>query len=358
MEEEIIIEFPNQFFTLVGIRQVFWMGQGTPLTYEQCIDFGIELSPKVIAEDGKLARSFESATVQLYQQRSASRSKSGQQITAADLLKQEIDDLKADYTIAAKGERAFMSAEINRLTRALWRIDKEKYTEHRVIERDTDQLPPRYAPVIEKGQGFKLYGLPNGHNLAVRILHPDKTEGISGVDIVYETYTKVSGDEDIYVRLAVIQYKMWNAKKITTSQAKSLESQLGKMQKHFCNESDFCKPPTGTNSNPYRLPYCSAFLRLTDYYQTKNGWRITDGEHIRVCFANQTLHNKENETQFLSKKDIDHESISQDAFQDLYRVAKIGSRLLTLDEMRNMYQRFNLFDAVDKIVIHSKDINW
>lgn len=345
---------PIQLLLLGAIRQCFWIYTGNPPTYEDALYRAIEIAPNIISINSELIRFYESAAVRLYKQRAKAQSRdSKKRMTPLILVDADIARYKKDLENAEEEEKDAIETEMSRLTRVRNRLNTEPWTENKVIERDAD-IPERYARILEKGQGFKLYNDKKQRALAVRVLHPDKAEGISGVDLVYEIYRQQG--VNIEARIIAIQYKMIRKNNLYTSDSKNLLEQLNAMTCYYCN-SGKCSIPEGYHSEkPYRMPHCCAFLRITDNIQTKDGWYLTDGSHIRACDVKRLMKPTTRGHQILYAKDIGENSISQEAFQEFFKNDMIGSRWISTQELNEWYEDAKIFQATDRIVTHVREL--
>src|SRR5690606_18872794 len=131
----------------------------------------------------------------------------------------------------------------------------KRYSEHNLLIRDAVKAK---RPTIrtEPGDAFTDFVLTDGQVLRIRLIHPDKPEHKTGVDLIYEFHSA----RDNRVRLAVIQYKVWRNSRFTASDIKGFCHQLAKMRRTFC-AGNLCIPHS---PGPYRLPCCTAFFRPTD----------------------------------------------------------------------------------------------
>ena len=154
-----------------------------------------------------------------------------------------------------------MKRRLEILDQVLKEFEKRPYTENRLIVRDVyagDSLP-----ISLKGDGYHDIVVPGGRVMRIRLIHPDPPENILGVDLFYEHH-QIDQEQ---VRLAALQYKRWDKKVFYTSEDNRVEKQLEKLHKAFC-KNHLCQEVAGSQvKSMYRLPYCSAFLRLTDRLQ-------------------------------------------------------------------------------------------
>jgi hypothetical protein len=346
---------PIQLLLVGAVRQAFWIHQSDAPNYEEVLHKVIDLAPKLMPADGELAKSYISAAVRLYKQRAVAQSKGRKIVAPTSLIDKDMEQCKKDLETAQekKQSKDAIETELNRLVRVRARLDVEKWTENKTIERDAD-IPEGCSKILEKGQGFKLYSdNKKPRFLAVRVLHPDKAEDVTGVDLVYEVYRRRG--TDVEVRIIAVQYKMLHKKDLYTSDAKNLPKQIDAMLTYYCDGDKCSTPQTYVPEKLYRMPHCCAFLRVTDSIQTKEGWYLTDGQHLRVCDVKKLMEETDKGNQVLRMSAISESSISQESFQELFRNDMIGSRWMSTAELNDWYKTAKIFEATDRIIAHVKD---
>lgn len=288
----------------------------------------------------------------MYRQRARAQSKKTQtEITPLESINNDISVYEIELEAAEKEDYDVLKAQLERLKRAKERLDKVEWTEHESLERDVD-VPETFYGILTKGKGFKLYDFKENRKLAVRVLHPGKAEDITGVDLVYEMYRWTPKGAE--VRIIAIQYKRWDKQALYTSKARNLEQQLVDMNHSFC-ESELC---TVVDDQPYRLPACSAFLRLTDIEQTKDGWHLTDGQHLRVCDVKRVAHITTKKHMVLRAEVINDICLGQETFQELFNKGIIGSTWMPVGHLDYWYSQASVIEATDRIVAHVKDVDY
>lgn len=184
----------------------------------------------------------------------------------------------------------------------------------------------------------------------VTVLHPDVPEIITGADLIYEQYN-TTGDK---VRIAAIQYKIWQNNRLYFSKAGNLITQLGKMKNCFCDDRyclDECGEPY--SKSQFRLPYCTAFLRPTDKLQDPSKL-VTTGYHVPVCKIEAMRESGILNTK-MELKDIRTISLKTQSFEELFNAQMIGSRWFTISELEKLYQKSNLLKLSDKIILYAQN---
>jgi hypothetical protein len=231
-----------QWLLLCAIREAFGVAFRSTITYENSVILTRDLAPALLDENSPYINAFVPDSVRLYVARAPAQSAiEGRSVTPLQILEYEIGQLTNEADGANDEQKTQIEREIHRLAAIRSKLDLTIWTETQSINRDAD-VPEETLTLSDKRQGYKEYSLANDRKLRVRVLHPDPTEIRSGVDLIYETYwrRRLEGKKPTFlVRIAVLQYKMWNGKALYTSQATGLKSQLEKMKKVFC-EAQIC----------------------------------------------------------------------------------------------------------------------
>jgi len=359
MEESLW--FDQEWLLVNAVRQAFGIARRVTITYADAIALALDLAPRLLMEDSPLVQAFETKLVRLYKERATARSKiEKREVTPLEMLDLDIQRLKEEEEEARQSDpdqSQEIETELSRLRRAQSRLDRAPWTESQAIIRDADALD-RSLPISAKGQGYRVYQLAQERRLRVRVLHPDPPEARSGVDLMYETYWDKNlreGRTTLLVRIAALQYKMWDGKVLYTSRYPDLREKMEKMRRVFC-DLGLCKPPdTPGGDERYRLPFCCAFLRPTDRVQTREAWQVTHAWHIPICVAYEALEPTDQGHEVLRSKQVSSSSITQDIFQELYNRYMLGSRWLTTQELHELYDKIGIFDDVDRVVVHAQE---
>lgn len=238
--------------------------------------------------------------------------------------------------------KKLLATYLGQLNKAKEELEPTKHTENQLIFRDVYGVK-RNTPTLFAGQGFRDFELPEGDVLRLRVLHPDKPEHISGADIIYERH--VLNKES--VSLVAIQYKIWENKAIYLSDQRMLE-QLDRLKSFLCAKG-VCD--STDESDLYRFPHCSAFLRLTDKLQRSNQAFISTGEHLPICKIGRCVNLGEKAAKVITYNNMREWSVSYDIFENLFNKGKIGSRLLSYQELSGIYGKMSSIDARDRVII-------
>jgi hypothetical protein len=356
MEESLW--FDQEWLLVNALRQALGIARRRTPTYAEAVDLVLDLAPQLLMEDSPLVEAFETKLERLYKERAAARSEiEGKEVTPLEVLDRDIEQLEEETRQAEPDQAQEIEIELSRLARARSRLDKESWTESKAITRDSD-ASARNLPVSVRGQGYKVYELAMDRRLRVRVLHPDPPEARSGVDLMYETYWDKNlgeGRTALLVRIAALQYKMWDGKALYTSRYPDLRDKMEKMRRAFC-DAGLCNPPKKPGADErYRLPFCCAFLRPTDRVQTRDAWRISHAWHIPVCAACDALEPTGQGHEVLRSRRISSSAITQETFQELYNRYMLGSRWLIAQELDELYDRIGVFNDVDRVIVHAQE---
>jgi hypothetical protein len=204
--------------------------------------------------------------------------------------------------------------------------------------------------MFERQDSFIGYRLPFDRTFRIRLLHPDKPEHLTGADLVYELYD--SGLNR--VRLVLLQYKMWSGEQLSVDDR--ARRQMDKLRACVCN-ADFCAGPKGDAHSlaPYRMPYCTAFLRPTDKLQSPDQRLVSRGLHVPLCAALEAISSRRKGGEVIRRVDVNGQSVSQRVFEELFNRGMLGSRPLTVSEVQEFYRRNAILHPADHLLIQVQD---
>lgn len=188
-------------------------------TYEQSLALAREIAPDIFrSKESLIGNVREPDLVQEYRQKTQALSQiERRNVTATEIIDTDIGQLRNLLKGASENDQLIKRLRILERTRSL--LQSKKYTETQLILRDVFKAQRNIPVPPIDGDTFREFQLSNGRGLRIRLLHPDSPEHLVGADLVYETYW----DKKKLLRLAVVQYKIWNGKVLYTSQAKNLE---------------------------------------------------------------------------------------------------------------------------------------
>ena len=279
----------REWLLLGGMRQLISIAQHAQARYADGLSLLLKLAPELIRSDSPFLDAFESNLERLYKARSAAQTiLKAREVSPIELIDNDIQAVRTEVFKAPHDRVSDLQNWLNRLERARQELATEKYTESQAIRRDIETLGQGVRlPISDVGKDYREYRFTPDRTLRVRVLHPDPAEWTSGVDLIYETYwrkfslsqpkgRKARKRRVLVVRVAALQYKMWNGEIIYLSADKRLQGQMDRAQNAFCS-AGLCN--TSRPTRRYGLPYCSVFLRPTDLRQNRNSFSATKGWH-------------------------------------------------------------------------------
>ena len=338
-----------------GMTKFASQGDMGKSTYENALELGGALYPDLLGDEVSiLKREHESDVVKKYRQKARLKSiRDGLDITPLSLLIADIDELEGLLSIAKneKGSKQRVDQiknELGSLIKGKKEIQPTKHTENQLIFRDAYNVD-RPVKTLETGQGYRDFELPNENILRLRVLHPDHPEHITGADVIYERHSK---DKEA-VSVVAVQYKIWEDRKLYISDPRMLD-QVGKLRKFLCDRN-ICK--SKGNSDDYRFPCCAAFLRPTDKLQRPDQKFISRGEHLPVCKIDECASEGSRGGKLLEYSNMRDVSLSNDMFEFLFNKGKIGSDLMSYDELESLYSGALMEASKDSVVIYAQEFS-
>ncbi|MGA9768197.1 MAG: hypothetical protein WBV94_04100 [Blastocatellia bacterium] len=322
-------------------------------TYDDALEFGGELYPALLGREASLIRrARESDTTKEYRQRAMLRTqKSGETVTPLELLLPDIDELEDLLKVAAqnrkdRGRVDQLKRRLKVLHNAQDELNPAPHSENQLIFRDVGAVT-HDLPAMSTGKGYRDFQLPDTNILRVRVLHPDKPEQVSGADIIYERHNPYEQEASV----VAVQYKIWENRTLRLSDSR-MQEQLRKLEKFTC-ESGLCAE--GSEESSFRFPHCAAFLRPTDKLQRSDQKLISSGEHLPLCKIDVCTTMTSRGTPVLEYKNMRNTSISSEAFEYLFNTGKVGSRMLTYEELVELYAKFEVSAQREHVVIHAQE---
>jgi hypothetical protein len=336
-----------------GMVKIASKGSMTKSTYDNSLELAGTLYPELLGpENSLLKRERESDTTKEYRQKAELKSKQKEvEITALSLVESDIDEYESLINLASqnRGDKQRtdqLKRKLGQLQKAKTELEVKPHTENQLIFRDSYNAE-RNLPELSKGHAHKDFELPDGKTLRLRVLHPDKPEHITGADIIYERHDSRTG----FISVVVIQYKIWEDKKLYLSDQR-MKDQLNKMKCFTC-EKQIC-----INSNEqdvFRFPCCASFLRPTDKLQNSDQKFISTGEHIPICKIEEYKTLGKRGGEYLEYEKIREISLSSELFEELFNRGKIGSRELTSQELKTLYEDSSVIDSSDTVTIYAQE---
>ena len=353
-EPKEIDEFTSRLNTewsfVVALREIAGIalkGEIQP-TYAQSIALARALFPKLFNPDESLLiRQQESEITREYRQLAkAESSLQKKAIAPLELVKSDI--AKYEKLVKTSVETDKLRQRLTKLQLAKHELQQTEYTEQQLILRDAIRTHSEY-PISGSGKDYREFKLPNHRTLRIRVLHPDKPEHLMGADVIYEHYW----DERKLVRLAAIQYKIWNNRVI--HQDGRMDKQIERLRSTFC-ESELCKPSQNSKrADAYRLPYCAAFLRPTDKPQSTDSKLVSTGYHVPICVVTRSWKDGPKGGKRIASKNIRSESVTHKIFEETFNSNMLGSGFVAYEKLEELYRNNKILNAEERIVIHAQE---
>ena len=133
-----------------------------------------------------------------------------------------------------------------------------------------------------------------------------------------------------------------------------MKTQLARLKRFTCDKT-LCKQPSAENS--YRFPCCAGFLRPTNRLQRADQGFVSSGEHIPVCRIDECKTVGTRGADILEYTKMRDISLSSEMFEQLFNKGKIGSRLLTYEELQKLYEEHQVTTDEDTVVIYAQEFS-
>lgn len=347
-----------EWATLIALRDTLGIAlkgaRNRSATYRQAFAIGEILIPQLFdPETSLLNKQKLSETARKYIQMAEANSKIEQRpISPVELIKADIalydklleqETLPEDMNLVRRDSINMMSA--------LRELQKRKSSENSLIFTDAYQVT-RGLPISGTGRNYREYKISDERALRIRVLHPDKAEHATGVDLIYENYWETRNAK--LVRLTALQYKLWRNKALNMDER--VEKQLRRMKDTFCDNSICDEGVESRRKGAYRLPYCSAFLRPSEQLQSEDASLLSTGCYVPICVVNKRQQPTLKGNSILHSKQIRSEAVSHQIFEEMFNTNMLGSRWLTYDELENLYRSCNVLEPDENIVIHAQEL--
>lgn len=333
-----------EHMAFTALRDVLMLGRQKQVTYPEAMAEGAKLFPDLLSQEKSiLFRAMEKPVIRAFREKASAASiQEEQEITPREIVEREMKGL-AELIRVSTGSTKDMMRELSNLRDCLVHFIATAESESAILTKDVFQSDRPLLPCAPTTRGrCQEYDLGKGRHLHIRMLHPDKAEHVCGADVIYE----VCSPTHDHARIAFAQYKIWDRDRIAWS--KINPKQIARMEKCLC-QSKMCKP-TGSNAGQqYRMPCCSAFLRLTRKVQDPSSRLISAGHFIPIC----QLPNQKRGTLELS--DLECRTLSSDLFEAAFVEGVAGSDWLTFQHVESLYRRTKIFESHDRIVIHAQE---
>ncbi len=267
-----------EWMTTSALRDGMVTAHGKPedITYRQAFALGRQVAPEMfLSVDRILDNPKEPIEVQEIRQRAIAQSTLERKtITPLEYIDEEIRKIRLQIEV---GENLnLLENVLTRYERIRQQLQSKEYRETPLIFGDAIQSG-RGLPQSGEGQGYKDYQLNKERMLRVRVTHMERAEDKVGCDLIYENLNDIKKT----VRLAIIQYKMWERYDHVFHWNPRDEKQYARLTGATC-KSRLCS----MDNSPwitYRLPNCAAFVRPTDRLQEPNSPTTSSSLHIPIC---------------------------------------------------------------------------
>jgi hypothetical protein len=367
----------GQFLLIVALREGITIARRRSTSYSETFAIANMLAPTILGREHMLFQPEESESARVYREKARLLSKQKENellatkkkgetltpeekeasiITAINAVDKDIDDLKS-LLKADSHENPLLQRQLD----SLYKVRKEfveqeiaPRDEHDIILKDWNkgiELPTFFA---QDAHNFHDFALPDNRVMRIRILHPQKAETITGVDLLYENHQL----KEKMARIAAVQYKVpqGNSKNIVIDD--KIQGQLNRLRTIFCG-NELCVGPsydnTPVNSRPYCLPCCCAFFRPTDRLQGFNPRLATSGYHIRVCDVDRICGYTKTQKKLLTPDISREHGISSIVFEELFNTNKLGSRWLTYEQLDRFHRQYEIVKPYEQAGIYIQE---
>jgi hypothetical protein len=318
------------------------------VTYERALGLANELLPELFNPDESLiSKGQEPPIIREYRQMAEAKSLlQSKVIEPAELLDRDIQ--QAEDLLKAGGKQKDIRRRLDRLLKYRNYFTSKAYTEHQLIRRDAFQARPPHLPAPFTGDNFSEFRLAEESVLRVRMLHPDRPEHSTGADLVYE----ICSERDGKARLAFLQYKIWDGETLYFTRARGLADQLDRLAGEVCAKG-YCSPKEA-DASFYRLPYCAAFLRLTDRLQSPDARLVSSGLHVPVCAVMKSGSFSNQGEKVLRRNDLHGKYVSSEIFEQLFENGMLGSDWISYAQIEALHKEHHILDHKERIIVYAQ----
>lgn len=334
----------NAFKDTLGI----YLKGSKSASYKDIVDFGQKIAPAILGDerlffnDKKLNELYEE-----YRERADALSRKEQKdISIIDAVDRGIQEHEELIKAGSNRNLVVLNKKLRALKKFRQEMEESSHTENNLIIRDVYKVK-RGLP-FEDGKDYRDFRVGEDRAFRIRVFHPDHFEHITGADLVYECYS----EEYKKVRVAAVQYKIRRNKSIYIDER--IDKQITRLEKAFCNQNT-CKLVNNNSAGTYRLPHCSAFLRPTDEIQPNDPHIMSRGYYVPICIVRDAQAKTEETKNVIQSKRLRDHAVSHKVFEELFNVDMLGSRWITYDELKRIYQSTNLLEPHQSISVHVQE---
>lgn len=342
----------NEAFQLLcGIREAVSIAKRTKqsIPYRKALELAYDLSPDLHKElSDLLTKANESDLVKYYKQKADLISKeTGVLVFAEHIITEDLDKEKRLLNL---GENAnLIQRKIFELEAALEYFQPEDISENYILNHDFSLTTkhPFFEKKLYDNAKLKDYELSDRRILRLRLLHPDKAERVIGSDLVYEQFNLRTNR----VRFIHLQYKTWDNKALYFSNGNMVD-QIEKLNANIC-KSGYCQNENGKkHSDNYRLPFCAAFLRPTNFLTKPDANLISSGIHLPICMVNKIREIDKK----ISAKNIIGKNIGHRVFEELFIDNIIGSNWIPIEQLEKFCTEKGITTQTARIRVHAQEV--
>lgn len=315
--------------------------------YRDIVKFGASIMPEILGDERILFNDKRlNPLYEEYRERADALSqKELRDVSILEATERGIDEYEALIKAGNSGNLFVLKKQLNQLKKLHDELDTSSHTETNLIIRDVYKAK-RELP-FEDGKDFRDFKVTEERGIRIRVFHPDHFEHITGADLIYECYSEAYKK----VRVAAIQYKIRRSRSVCIDER--IEGQLQRLENAFCGRGA-CH--FATSQNPYRLPYCAAFLRPTDEIQSDNPTIMSKGYYVPICILKEIRTNGalDNPNAIPSKRLRDH-AVTHKAFEELFNADMLGSKWITYDELKAIYTASKFLEPHQSITVYAQE---
>lgn len=362
MTEQQRARLDSEWLGLNAIREALSVGtRGAQATYATALAVGWRAAPELFDPHHSLmARGQEPPLVREFRESAeAETQRSGREVLPVQLLDAEI--ARVEELVGAPGApRKQLRNKLRGLRAARELLFKSRFTENQLLNRDyfTARRPELPVPP-HFGPNYVEYSLPFDQALRLRLFHPDKPEHKTGADLLYE----FCDDDRRLVRLAFVQYKLWDGKSHGFLHSSRLEAQLSRLREVCCtgrlcvacpSECEMVDDEVRPRAAEYRFPFCAAFLRPTDRLQRPGADLISSGLHIPVCSLTRDVSLDAMGGRARKSVPLQRHAVSEQVFEELFNRDLLGSRWMPYEEVEELYRSSGIFEPHEHLFVHAQ----
>lgn len=356
----------NLAFNIVKTGFELASGEFSRMKNEEVYKKAKKLFPSFVNEKGVIFKKLKGASfseIEYYKTiAEAESSKSGRNISAVELIEEEINRNKYFLLNAKKsGKEISIKQKIENLKNIQYLLDENDSEENEWIKKDMlvyreMNIDVKSIPISPVYDGNFTNYQNNGTLLRVGTLRPNTSEEVNKATLIYEKYDL----KNKKVKLIYLYYKIWDKenkilnfrKANIINDSEQLINDICNKEYCACNENDSHKNQFPIKFN-YRFPHCALFLRPTNRIQDNNRRLLSKGIYFPMCQFQKLF---ESEYEVLHKKMIEGSFLTHEMFEKLFQNEQIGSRWLEFSELKKLYTEKRLIDKNENLILYIQDV--